>query len=157
MLWLSRLLFITCCVSIFSTAMAKTEQPSDCSLLNVSIRNDSNNDCVIKRAYLALGAFAKKSQFPEVIFRGKEASFSVATSFIDKFYFLHTAIFMDLQCGDDQKITLFTATPTLRHSSVLDQKNMTAEFTQEDCNNVKGQSRPWTIQWILQPAAELIA
>lgn len=153
--WL--VLFLFC---LFSTVLqAETNDYSLCGILNIRIKNDSPNDCIIKKYYLPFGRFAKKSQMPEVIFRSREATFSLSKSFDgmvsegDSSY-LRTSMFIFLQCGEDAEIALFINTPFLSRSSVQEQKNMRAEGTYQICNNIKGTARPWEITWVLQPPKE---
>lgn len=96
---------------------------------------------------------------PEVIFRNREATFSLSKSFNgvieagDDSY-LQTSMIILFQCGEDAEIALFTNTPFIFQSSIQEQKNMTATGTYQFCNNIKGKARPWEMTWVLQPPKE---
>lgn len=145
-LWLGCALSLCC-----SLAHAK----EDCITLKVHVKNMSGNDCVLKKYYIGLGKLADKSQIPEVIFRDKEALFSLTWNFESAYgnYFV-SAMVMSFQCGDDKEVTLFSNTPNIEHSSVLEKNNMTASGTYIVCNNTKNQ--PWQLNWILKPAEEIV-
>lgn len=130
-----------------TTSQAKITPVEVCSLLNVQIKNNSSNDCVVKKAYSAFGRFVNSSQFPEVIFKGKEATFSLTHSFRNIEY-LEIAVLMSFQCGEDREVTLFTSTPSIFHSSVLEHQNMDAEFGANYCDRNK--NTPWEIEWELK-------
>lgn len=153
-------IFLLFFVSFFSSCLyAESYDYTMCNILNVRIVNSSANDCVIKKYYIPFGAFAKKSQMPEVIFRNKEATFSLTNdqdlriSSDDRSY-LQTSMVIQLQCGDDTEIALFTNTPFITQSSVLERKNMRAKGTYQYCNNIKSTARPWQITWTLLPPEE---
>lgn len=139
------LLLLVGCLACSNT-YAKSVAIDPSILLYVHINNASNQDCVIKKHYIALGTLANHSEIPEVIFRGREAFFSLTWTFQDEY--LATALVMTLQCGEDNDITLYTNTPYISFSSVLERNNMTASFTYQYANNQK--SLPWQINWTLQ-------
>lgn len=144
---------VGCAFSLFcSIAQAKKE---DCITFKVHFKNDSGSDCVLKKHYITLGTLAKNSQIPEVIFRDKEAFFSLTWNFQSQYgdYFV-SGLLMSFQCGDDKDITIYSNTPNIEYSSVLEKNNMTASGKYVLCNPAKDQ--PWQLTWVLKPAEESV-
>ena len=133
-----------------SSASAKSAPIDPSILLYVHIKNATNQDCILKKQYIALGALANSSQIPDVIFRDREAFFSMTWTFQDKY--LTTALLMTFQCGDDKGITLYTSTPHIEFSSILERNNMHASFTYQFSDNSKSPHLPWVINWTLKEA-----
>lgn len=149
------ILMLFCILS--ANLCAESKDYTQCSLLNVRIKNETGNDCVIKKYYLPFGQFAKKSQMPEVIFRNREASFSLSQSFNDELSdFLQTSLFIFIECGEGNEVVIYNNTPFLRNSSVQEKKNINAKGTYQDCENTMGKARPWEITWVLEPLQEEI-
>ena len=134
----------------FSLCCSVVHAEEDCATLKVHIKNNSGNDCVLKKHYIELGKLVDKSQIPEVIFRDKEAFFSLTWDFQSPYgnYFV-SAMLMTFQCGDDKEVTLFSNTPNISKSSVLEQTNMTASGSYIVCSSSK--NLPWQLNWVLKP------
>lgn len=129
-----------------SEGYAKSSAIDPSILLYVHITNASNQDCVIKKHYIALGALAYQSLIPDVIFRGRDAFFSLTWTFPDTY--LNTALLMTFQCGEDKTLTFYTNTPSIEYSSVLERHNMDATFTYQYANNKI--LLPWQIHWTIK-------
>ncbi|MBP6917742.1 MAG: hypothetical protein KBB94_02355 [Legionellaceae bacterium] len=133
---------------VCSSAYAKSAVIDPSILLYVHIKNATNQDCVLKKHYIALGALANSSQIPDVIFRDREAFLSMTWTFQGEY--LTTALLMTFQCGEDKDITLYTNTPNIDFSSILERNNMHASFTYQFADNRKAPHLPWAINWTLK-------
>ena len=152
-------LFLFCLFSLSTVVNAEIRDYTQCNLFDIRIKNESQNDCIIKKYYLPLGEFGRKSQMPEVIFRNREAKFSLTNSENLKISdsdgdYLQTEVLISVECGEDTEITLYANTPFIQKSTVLEQKNIKARFISQLCSNLKGKTRPWEIVWTLLPNDE---
>lgn len=128
-----------------ATVHAAQGDSTFCSIFEIHIKNNSSADCVLKKSYMPLGKLSYEGTLPEVIFRDKEASFYM--QWYKSHYFI-TALMLSYQCGDDKEIVLYSTTPSVEDSSILEKKNMEAKFSTRECSEYSKQF--WKISWVLQ-------
>ena len=140
-----RKLFCVLCVLSFCFSSAAVAGEDYCSIFQISIKNNTAADCVLKKSYIPLGKLIYDGSISEVIFRDKEVSFFLNWH---QSHYLIAALMQSYQCGDHREIALYSTTPAVEDSSILEKRNMDAKFITQTCN--EHYKRSWKIWWELR-------
>ncbi|HVT62911.1 MAG TPA: hypothetical protein VHD33_05425 [Legionellaceae bacterium] len=162
---MKKILFTILACLAFLSNVTYAKEPSVFDFV-ISLKNDSANDCVLKKQQIIYGRLTKGTVVPEVLFRGQTMSFMMRKHGYYKEKSDYTTgnlfdaqILLTYECGDNETITLMShrimkeagADRRIR-GVILDQNHLDATFTTSK-PSVFTQS-PSKIDWVITNAKD---